>query len=65
MWKIGPYSVIGPDVKIGAGTRLIAHACIQGMTTLGEGNIIHPFAVIGGEPQDVSFRGSRDPCRDR
>jgi UDP-N-acetylglucosamine acyltransferase len=56
--EVGPYSVIGPDVKIGAGTRLIAHACIQGMTTLGEGNVIHPFAVIGGEPQDVSFRGS-------
>ena len=30
--EIGPYSVIGPDVKIGRGTRLIAHACIQGMT---------------------------------
>jgi UDP-N-acetylglucosamine acyltransferase len=28
------------------------------VTTLGEGNIVHPFAVIGGEPQDVSFRGS-------
>jgi UDP-N-acetylglucosamine acyltransferase len=56
--EVGPYSVIGPEVKIGSGTRLIAHACIQGMTTLGEGNVIHPFAVIGGEPQDVSFRGS-------
>jgi UDP-N-acetylglucosamine acyltransferase len=56
--EIGPYSVIGPDVKIGPGTRLIAHACVHGMTTLGEGNVIHPFAVIGGEPQDVSFRGS-------
>jgi UDP-N-acetylglucosamine acyltransferase len=56
--EVGPYSVIGPDVKIGPGTRLIAHACIQGVTTLGEGNVIHPFAVIGGEPQDVSFRGS-------
>jgi UDP-N-acetylglucosamine acyltransferase len=56
--EIGPYCVVGPDVKIGRGTRLIAHACIQGMTTLGEGNVVHPFAVIGGEPQDVSFRGS-------
>ncbi len=45
-------------MKIGRGTRLIAHACIQGLTTLGEGNVVHPFAVIGGEPQDVSFRGS-------
>ena len=56
--EIGPYCVIGPDVKIGRGTRLIAHACIQGVTTLGEETSVHPFAVIGGEPQDVSFRGS-------
>ena len=56
--EIGPYCVIGPDVKIGRGTRLIAHACIQGTTTLGERNVVHPFAVIGGEPQDVSFKGT-------
>jgi UDP-N-acetylglucosamine acyltransferase len=56
--EIGPYCVIGPDVKIGRGTRLIAHVLVQGWTTLGERNVIHPFAVIGGEPQDLSFRGS-------
>jgi UDP-N-acetylglucosamine acyltransferase len=56
--EIGPYCVIGPEVAIGKGSRLIAHVCIFGRTTLGEGNVIHPFAVIGGEPQDVSFRGS-------
>ena len=56
--EVGPYCVIGPDVKIGRGTRLIAHVCIHGLTTLGEDNVVHPFAVIGGEPQDVSFRGS-------
>jgi UDP-N-acetylglucosamine acyltransferase len=56
--EVGPYCVVGPDVKIGRGTRLVAHACLQGVTTLGEGNVVHPFAVIGGEPQDVSFRGS-------
>jgi UDP-N-acetylglucosamine acyltransferase len=56
--EIGPYCVVGPDVKIGRGTRLLSHVCVSGQTTLGEGNIVHPFAVIGGEPQDVSFRGS-------
>jgi UDP-N-acetylglucosamine acyltransferase len=56
--EIGPYCVVGPDVKIGRGTRLIAHVYIQGRTTLGENNVVHPFAVIGGEPQDVSYRGS-------
>jgi UDP-N-acetylglucosamine acyltransferase len=56
--EIGPYCVVGPEVKIGRGSRLIAHVCIHGLTTLGEQNVVHPFAVIGGEPQDVSFRGS-------
>jgi UDP-N-acetylglucosamine acyltransferase len=56
--EIGPYCVIGPDVKIGRSTRLIAHSCIDGQTTLGEGNVVYPFTVIGGEPQDVLYRGS-------
>jgi UDP-N-acetylglucosamine acyltransferase len=56
--EVGPYCIVGPDVKIGRGTRLIAHVCIHGLTTLGERNVVHPFAVIGGEPQDVSFKGS-------
>jgi UDP-N-acetylglucosamine acyltransferase len=56
--EIGPYCVVGPDVKVGRGTRLIGHVVISGVTTIGEGNVIHPFAVIGGEPQDVSYRGT-------
>jgi UDP-N-acetylglucosamine acyltransferase len=56
--EIGPYCVIGPDVKIGRGCRLIAHVCLLGDTSLGENNVVHPFAVIGGEPQDFSYQGS-------
>lgn len=56
--EIGPYCVIGADVKIGRGTRLISHVSIQGRTTIGENNTIHPFAVLGGDPQDYSYQGS-------
>jgi UDP-N-acetylglucosamine acyltransferase len=56
--EVGPYCVIGPDVRIARGTRLIAHACIHGVTSIGENNTIHPFSVIGGDPQDTSFRGT-------
>ncbi len=59
--EIGPYCVIGPDVRIGRGTRLIAHVCILGHTSLGEENVVHPFAVIGGDPQDYSYKG--EPTR--
>ncbi len=56
--EIGPYCVIGRDVTIGRGTRLIAHVFVDGITTIGEDNTIYPFVSIGGEPQDISFRGS-------
>jgi UDP-N-acetylglucosamine acyltransferase len=56
--EIGPYCIIGPDVKIGHGTRLIAHVCLMGITTLGKQNVLWPFSVIGGDPQDVSYQGS-------
>ncbi len=56
--EIGPYCVIGPHVQIGRGTRLIAHVCVLGHTTIGQRNVIHPFASIGGEPQDLSYKGS-------
>ncbi len=59
--EIGPYCVIGPDVKIGPGCRFLAHVCILGHTTLGEGNVVHPNSVLGGEPQDFTYKG--EPTR--
>jgi UDP-N-acetylglucosamine acyltransferase len=56
--EIGPYCVVGPDVRIGRGTRLIGHVYVMGVTSLGAFNTISPFAVIGGDPQDVSYQGS-------
>jgi UDP-N-acetylglucosamine acyltransferase len=56
--EIGPYCVVGPDAKIGRGTRLIGHVCVMGVATIGEHNLISPFAVIGGDPQDLSYRGT-------
>jgi UDP-N-acetylglucosamine acyltransferase len=56
--EVGPYYVVGPEVTIGRGTRLIAHACIFGRTALGRDNVVHPFVTIGGEPQDVSYKGA-------
>ena len=56
--EIGPFSFIGPDCVIGPGTVIENNVTIKGKTTIGEGNHIHPGAVIGGEPQDLSYRGS-------
>jgi UDP-N-acetylglucosamine acyltransferase len=56
--EIGPYCVIGPHVRIGKGTRLENHVTVMGHVTIGENNHIYPNVVIGGEPQDLSYRGS-------
>jgi UDP-N-acetylglucosamine acyltransferase len=55
--EIGPYCVIGGAVKIGKGTRIHSHAVVEGRTTLGEGNIIYPFASVGTPPQDLKYKG--------
>ena len=55
--EIGPYAVIDEHVSIGKGTRVLAMAHITGYTTIGQYNVIHAGAVIGGDPQDVNFKG--------
>lgn len=55
---IGPFCVVGPDVRIGEGTELLNNVTIVGYTTIGRGNRIYPGAVIGAEPQDISYDGS-------
>ncbi|MCU0877394.1 MAG: acyl-ACP--UDP-N-acetylglucosamine O-acyltransferase [Pirellulaceae bacterium] len=55
---VGPFSVVGPQARIGRGTVLINSVTITGRVTIGEENRIYPGAVIGCEPQDISYRGS-------
>lgn len=55
--EIGPYCVVGPDVSLGANTRLLAHVVVQNRTRLGTHNTVHPFASLGGAPQDLKYRG--------
>lgn len=54
---IGPYVVIDGPVRIGRGTRVLAHAVLTGDTEIGEDNEIHMGAVVGHVPQDVAFKG--------
>lgn len=56
--EIGPFCVVGPHVRIGRGTRLENNVTLMGHVAIGECNHIYPGAVIGGEPQDISYHGS-------
>lgn len=54
---VGPFAVIEGGVVVGAGTRVDAHAIVRRGTTLGARNVVHPFAVLGGDPQDRGYDG--------
>jgi UDP-N-acetylglucosamine acyltransferase len=57
--EIGPYSVISPDVCIGARTRIMAHVVMEGPLDIGEDNLFFPYSTIGLAPQDLKYRGER------
>ena len=56
--EIGPFCVIGPKARIGQGSRLENNVTLMGDVTIGQRNHVFPGVVIGGEPQDLSYRGS-------
>jgi len=56
--EIGPYVVIDGPVRIGPGTRLLAHVTVVGDTVLGAENVLYPGVHIGHEPQDLAYRGA-------
>ncbi|MHC5022569.1 MAG: acyl-ACP--UDP-N-acetylglucosamine O-acyltransferase [Planctomycetota bacterium] len=53
--EIGPGCVLTGPMRIGAGTRLLGHVHLQGPLTLGERNLIYPFACLGFAPQSVTY----------
>lgn len=55
--KIGAFCYIGKDVVIGDDCELRPHVVIEGRTTIGKGNKIFSFAVIGQDPQDLKYEG--------
>src|SRR5215471_16033352 len=57
--KVGAFAVVGVNVELGAGCELHPHAIVQGPSRFGKNNVFHPFCVIGGDPQDYTFRGER------
>jgi UDP-N-acetylglucosamine acyltransferase len=55
--QIGPYAVVEDQVEIGDDCQIGAHAVIKRFTRLGARNRIFEHAILGGEPQDVKFKG--------
>lgn len=62
--EIGPYCLIQGKVRIGKGTYVEGHVTLgsrYGVLEIGENNHFAPGAVIGGPPQDISYKA--EPTR--
>jgi len=57
--SVGAYAVIGPEVVIGEGSEIMAHAVVSGRTHMGKANRVFTGAVIGMDPQDLKYAGEK------
>ena len=53
--RIESYAIVEADVVIGDNCWLGHHSVIHSHTKLGHSNRIHPFAVLGGDPQSYTY----------
>ena len=56
---IGPYCIIDENVEIDSGTVIDSNVKILSGSKIGKNNRIHASTVIGGEPQDLKFKGEK------
>lgn len=57
--QVGAFAVVGSGVELGEGCVLHEHAVVRGPAKFGARNVFHSFTVIGGDPQDYTYRGER------
>lgn len=56
--SIGPFCTLGPDVVLGDDCILDSHVVLTGSTIIGDRNRFWPHTMIGGEPQDRSWKAA-------
>lgn len=66
---VGPFACVGPDVRIGSGTRIENNVTLTGQVDIGRDNHVFPFAVIGqpageGQPAGRVVIGDRNSIRE-
>ncbi len=59
--EVGPYCIVGKDVTLAAGVKLQSHVVVEGVTTIGQDCLLHPFVNLGGPPQHLGHKG--EPTR--
>lgn len=56
--EIGAFAVIGENVTLEKGVVILPHAYVEN-SVIGEGTVISSGAIIGTEPQDLSYKGEK------
>lgn len=54
---VGPFCVVGDEVRLGRGVRLESHCVVDGRTEIGDDTHVYPFASVGLASQDLKYRG--------
>jgi UDP-N-acetylglucosamine acyltransferase len=52
---IHPTALVEPGAQLGADCEIMAYAVVTRHCVLGDRVVVHPFAVIGGDPQYLKF----------
>jgi UDP-N-acetylglucosamine acyltransferase len=58
--RIHPTALVEDGARLGADCVIHAHAIVTRHVVLGDGVVVHPFAVIGGDPQDLGFKSETE-----
>lgn len=57
--SVGPFSIIGPGVEVGEGTRIESHVVLKGPTKIGAHNTIYQFSSVGEDTPDLKYKGEQ------
>lgn len=52
---IHPTAIVEPGATLGADCEIMAYAVVTRHVVLGDRVVVHPFAVVGGDPQYLKF----------
>ncbi len=61
--EIGPFCIIEAGTQIGAGSTLESNVIIKRGTSIGDNCRLMPHIILGGEPQDMKFKGEESFVR--
>ncbi len=61
--RIGAYSIVEPGVVLGEGCHIREHVILRSGTSIDSRAVLHPFVVVGEEPQHLQYKGEPTSVR--